>query len=179
MCSEILLRFLGGASIADYVVESSGVFTTLDSASAHKKGGAKKVVISPPSADAAMFVVGVNKTTYKSNMDIVYNASCTTNFLAPLAKIEHYFNVTVIIFLCSCLFRYKKTVDEPSMKDWHGGHGATQNIVPSSIGAAKAVGKVLLELNGKLTGMAFRVPTENVSVVDLTCRLNMKMLKLL
>ncbi|GKD55844.1 glyceraldehyde-3-phosphate dehydrogenase GAPCP1, chloroplastic-like protein, partial [Tanacetum coccineum] len=151
MCSEILQRFLGGDSGADYVVESSGVFTTLDSASAHKKGGAKKVVISPPSADAAMFVVRVNETTYKSNMDIVYNASCTTNFLAPLGKV--------------C---YKKTVDEPSMKDWHGGHGATQNIVPSSIGAAKVVVKVLPELNGKLTGMAFRVPTENVSVVDLT-----------
>ncbi|KAM0048297.1 putative glyceraldehyde-3-phosphate dehydrogenase (phosphorylating) [Helianthus debilis subsp. tardiflorus] len=125
---------------ADYVVESSGVFTTLDKASAHKKGGAKRMVISPPSADAPIFVVGVNETTYKPNMDVVSNASCTTNFLAPLAK------------------------------DWHGGRGAAQKIIPSSTGA-KAVGKVLPELNGKLTCMAFRVTTANVSVVDLTCLL--------
>ncbi|GJY23253.1 glyceraldehyde-3-phosphate dehydrogenase GAPCP1, chloroplastic-like protein [Tanacetum coccineum] len=181
-----------GDSGADYVVESSGVFTTLDSASAHKKGGAKKVVISPPSADAAMFVVGVNETTYKSNMDIVYNASCITNCLAPLAKSITLISVSIflngLVFLLSnlvqvvheefgiveagsCLFSYKKTIDEPSMKDWHGGRGDTQNIILSSISAAKVVGKVLPELNGKLTGMAFRVPTENVSVVDLTCRL--------
>ncbi|KAL5975784.1 Glyceraldehyde-3-phosphate dehydrogenase gapcp2, chloroplastic [Asimina triloba] len=135
---------------ADYVVESSGVFTTVDRASTHLKGGAKKVVISAPSADAPMFVVGVNEKMYLPTMNIVSNASCTTNCLAPLAK---------------------KTVDGPSMKDWRGGRGAGQNIIPSSTGAAKAVGKVLPELNGKLTGMAFRVPTPNVSVVDLTCRL--------
>ncbi|KAL8096587.1 hypothetical protein AgCh_037521 [Apium graveolens] len=139
---------------ADFVVESSGVFTTIEKASEHKKGGAKKVVISAPSADAPMFVVGVNEKTYNPNMDIVSNASCTTNCLAPLAKVAT-----------------QKTVDGPSMKDWRGGRGAGQNIIPSSTGAAKAVGKVLPELNGKLTGMAFRVPTPNVSVVDLTCRL--------
>ncbi|KAL6975063.1 Glyceraldehyde-3-phosphate dehydrogenase gapcp2, chloroplastic [Sarracenia purpurea var. burkii] len=131
---------------AEYVVDSSGVFTT---------GGAKKVIISAPSADAPMFVVGVNETTYKPSMDIVSNASCTTNCLAPLAK-QH---------------KRQWSVDGPSMKDWRGGRGAGQNIIPSSTGAAKAVGKVLPQLNGKLTGMAFRVPTPNVSVVDLTCRL--------
>ncbi|GJU44040.1 glyceraldehyde-3-phosphate dehydrogenase of plastid 2 [Tanacetum coccineum] len=158
-----------GDSGADYVVESSGVFTTLDSASAHKKGGAKKVVISVPSADAPMFVVGVNETTYKSNMDIVSNASCTTNCLAPLAKVVHEefgiveglmttIQATTGLFSSFCF-------------DWRGGRGTAQNIIPSSTGAAKAVGKVLPELNGKLMGMAFRVPTTNVSVVDLTCRL--------
>ncbi|KAH7557854.1 hypothetical protein JRO89_XS11G0229400 [Xanthoceras sorbifolium] len=147
----------------DYVVESSGVFTTIEKASAHMKGGAKKVVISAPSADAPMFVVGVNEKTYKPSMDIVSNASCTTNCLAPLAKVVHEeFGI---------LEATQKTVDGPSMKDWRGGRGAAQNIIPSSTGAAKAVGKVLPELNGKLTGMAFRVPTPNVSVVDLTCRL--------
>ncbi|KAF7141209.1 hypothetical protein RHSIM_Rhsim06G0243000 [Rhododendron simsii] len=148
---------------AEYVVESSGVFTTIDKASAHKKGGAKKVVISAPSADAPMFVVGVNESAYKPDMDVVSNASCTTNCLAPLAKVVHEeFGI---------LEATQKTVDGPSMKDWRGGRGAAQNIIPSSTGAAKAVGKVLPELNGKLTGMAFRVPTPNVSVVDLTCRL--------
>jgi len=158
---------------AYYVVESTGVFTTTDKAKAHLKGGAKKVVISAPSADAPMYVMGVNEKTYKSDVDVVSNASCTTNCLAPLAKVIND-KYTIIEGLMTTIHSYtatQKTVDGPSAKDWRGGRTAAANIIPSSTGAAKAVGKVIPELNGKLTGMSMRVPTQNVSVVDLTVRI--------
>ncbi|KAH7528270.1 hypothetical protein FEM48_Zijuj05G0054700 [Ziziphus jujuba var. spinosa] len=149
---------------AEYIVESTGVFTDKDKAAAHLKGGAKKVIISAPSKDAPMFVVGVNEHEYKPELNIISNASCTTNCLAPLAK--------VINDKFGIIEATQKTVDGPSSKDWRGGRAASFNIIPSSTGAAKAVGKVLPSLNGKLTGMAFRVPTVDVSVVDLTVRLS-------
>ncbi|GAM86135.1 hypothetical protein ANO11243_041460 [Dothideomycetidae sp. 11243] len=158
---------------AAYIIESTGVFTTKEKAAAHLKGGAKKVVISAPSADAPMFVMGVNEKEYKTDVDVLSNASCTTNCLAPLAKVIHE-NYTIIEGLMTTVHSYtatQKTVDGPSSKDWRGGRTAAQNIIPSSTGAAKAVGKVLPDLNGKLTGMSLRVPTANVSVVDLTCRI--------
>jgi len=158
---------------AYYIVESTGVFTTTEKAKAHLKGGAKKVVISAPSADAPMYVMGVNEKTYKSDVEVISNASCTTNCLAPLAKVVND-NFGIVEGLMTTIHSYtatQKTVDGPSSKDWRGGRTAAQNIIPSSTGAAKAVGKVIPELNGKLTGMSMRVPTSNVSVVDLTARL--------
>ena len=157
----------------EYVLECSGVFTTTETASAHLQAGAKKVVISAPSKDAPMFVMGVNNETYTSDMNIVSNASCTTNCLAPLAKvINDKFGIKDgLMTTVHSITATQKTVDGASKKDWRGGRAASYNIIPSSTGAAKAVGKVIPSLNGKLTGMSFRVPTIDVSVVDLTVNL--------
>ena len=159
---------------AEYVVESTGLFLTKETAKGHIDAGAKKVVMSAPSKDdTPMFVMGVNNTEYKNDMVYVSNASCTTNCLAPIAKVlnDNYGIVDGLMTTIHATTATQKTVDAPSMKDWRGGRGAGQNIIPSSTGAAKAVGKVIPTLNGKLTGMAFRVPTPNVSVVDLTVNL--------
>ncbi|KAG2774595.1 hypothetical protein JG687_00000733 [Phytophthora cactorum] len=162
-----------GEEQVQYVVESTGAFTTLEKASAHLKNGVEKVVISAPSSDAPMFVMGVNHELYEKNMHVVSNASCTTNCLAPLAKVVNdKFGIKEgLMTTVHAVTATQKTVDGPSKKDWRGGRGACFNIIPSSTGAAKAVGKVIPSLNGKLTGMSFRVPTADVSVVDLTARL--------
>lgn len=163
-----------GDAGADYVVESTGVFTSTEGASSHFAGGAKKVVISAPSGDAPMFVMGVNENEYENSMDVVSNASCTTNCLAPLAKVvnDEFGIKEALMTTVHAVTATQQTVDGPSQKDWRGGRAACYNIIPSSTGAAKAVGKVIPALNGKLTGMSFRVPTANVSVVDLTARLD-------
>ena len=157
----------------EYVLECSGVFTTLEKANAHLEGGAKKVIISAPSKDAPMFVMGVNNTEYSPEMNIVSNASCTSNCLAPLAKVinDNFGIKDGLMTTVHATTATQKTVDGSSKKDWRGGRAAAANIIPSSTGAAKAVGKVIPQLNGKLTGMAFRVPTVDVSVVDLTVNL--------
>ena len=159
---------------AEYVVESTGLFLTKETAQGHIDAGAKKVVMSAPSKDdTPMFVMGVNQEKYTSDMVFVSNASCTTNCLAPIAKVlnDNWGIKDGLMTTVHATTATQKTVDGPSMKDWRGGRGAGQNIIPSSTGAAKAVGKVIPELNGKLTGMAFRVPTPDVSVVDLTVNL--------
>ena len=157
----------------EYVLECSGVFTTLEKAQAHIDAGAKKVIISAPSKDAPMFVMGVNNETYTPDMNIISNASCTTNCLAPLAKVinDNFGIKEGLMTTVHATTATQKTVDGSSKKDWRGGRAAAANIIPSSTGAAKAVGKVIPTLNGKLTGMSFRVPTVDVSVVDLTVNL--------
>lgn len=156
----------------DIVAECTGIFTTIETAKAHIDGGAKKVVISAPSADAPMFVMGVNHTEAKATDLVVSNASCTTNCLAPLAKVIHdnFEIVEALMTTVHATTSTQMTADGPSRKDWRGGRAASVNIIPSSTGAAKAVGKVIPALNGKLTGMSFRVPTVDVSVVDLTVK---------
>ncbi len=159
---------------ADIVVESTGIFLTKEKAEAHLKAGAKKVIMSAPSKDdTPMFVLGVNHTKITKDTNILSNASCTTNCLAPITKVihENFGMLEGLMTTVHSATATQKTVDGPSAKDWRGGRAASYNIIPSSTGAAKAVGKVIPELNGKLTGMSMRVPTLDVSVVDLTCRL--------
>ncbi|KAK5577380.1 hypothetical protein RB653_002321 [Dictyostelium firmibasis] len=161
---------------AEYIVESTGLFLSTEKAGVHLKGGAKKVVISAPSTDAPMYVMGVNEEAYESSHHVISNASCTTNCLAPLAKVihENFGIVEGLMTTVHAITATQKTVDGPSGKDWRAGRSALSNIIPASTGAAKAVGKVLPALNGKLTGMSFRVPNCDVSVVDLTVRLEKK-----
>ncbi|MFY8108496.1 MAG: type I glyceraldehyde-3-phosphate dehydrogenase [Bacteroidia bacterium] len=159
---------------AEYVVESTGLFLTIDTAAKHIAAGAKRVIMSAPAKDdTPTFVMGVNHQKYTADMTIVSNASCTTNCLAPIAKVlnDNFGILEGLMTTVHAVTATQKTVDGPSAKDWRGGRGAYQNIIPSSTGAAKAVGLVIPELKGKLTGMSFRVPTPDVSVVDLTCRL--------
>ncbi|KAH3678868.1 hypothetical protein WICPIJ_008823 [Wickerhamomyces pijperi] len=162
-----------GAEGVDYVLDSTGVFTSLEGAQKHIDAGAKKVIITAPSKDAPMFVIGVNEDKYTSDLNIISNASCTTNCLAPLAKVVNdAFGIEEgLMTTVHSITATQKTVDGPSHKDWRGGRTASGNIIPSSTGAAKAVGKVIPELNGKLTGLSLRVPTTDVSVVDLTVKL--------
>lgn len=158
---------------AEYIAEATGIFKDIERATAHIKAGAKKVIVTAPSPDAPMFVMGVNEEKYTSDMTVISNASCTTNCLAPIAKVlnDNFGIETGLMTTVHSTTATQKTVDGPSMKDWRGGRAAAGNIIPSSTGAAKAVGKVIPELNGKLTGMALRVPTLDVSVVDLTVNL--------
>ncbi|MDF2456495.1 MAG: gapA, partial [Cytophagaceae bacterium] len=159
---------------ADYIVESTGLFLTQETGQKHIDAGAKKVILSAPAKDdTPTFVMGVNHKSYNKSQNIISNASCTTNCLAPIAKVlNDKFGISEgLMTTVHAVTATQKTVDGPSAKDWRGGRGAYQNIIPSSTGAAKAVGLVIPELKGKLTGMSFRVPTPDVSVVDLTCRL--------
>ena len=159
-----------GKDGVEYVIEATGVFKTVDDCQAHLNAGARKVIITAPSKDAPMFVMGVNNKTYSSDMTVISNASCTTNCLAPLAKVinDNFGIKEGLMTTVHAVTATQKTVDGPSKKDWRGGRASMCNIIPSSTGAAKAVGKVIPSLAGKLTGMAFRVPTIDVSVVDLT-----------
>ncbi|MFN7675320.1 type I glyceraldehyde-3-phosphate dehydrogenase [Flavobacterium sp.] len=167
-----LVKWDDAAIDVDVVAECTGFFTTIETAKAHIDGGAKKVIISAPSADAPMFVMGVNHTEAKATDLVVSNASCTTNCLAPLAKVinDNFGIIEGLMTTVHATTSTQMTADGPSRKDWRGGRAASVNIIPSSTGAAKAVGKVIPALNGKLTGMSFRVPTIDVSVVDLTVK---------